>query len=425
MGIFCRNENDTSLFLRKPSTYWVTLVRLILITVPYILLHTNEKIGKCIYNSSLLSVLLRPHVTLAHMEEAHAISHLSKSSDYFSSFYSTSDSIRIPPLMLFLLSPFQTPDAGLWLSILLLLVDFLISYLLEQIGIQFVSRSHIFSDISNTSLNLRPLEEDDLQRKLPDEIRPQNEHIFPIYKSDLDSSSKSTEEQLSEENKTVRPLINMRDIPLISAQLYYWSPFTFLPTGLWHCFQNIPSLFLVASFYESLSGSLSMTSFYIAVAVYMEPHHIMYLVPIILVINVGNIGQSSTTTTTTMTAQKKQNIVSSSYAAAVVVVLFTLWSLCLQGISYHLLGSIHYWKALRSVYGTTWLTNGPNLSLQWYFRMQIFSRFRHYFGAMFALFPFVLVGPIYLRFIRYPEVQVRMHEFLKRKSVCCRIMLFE
>jgi len=401
---------DSSLFLRKPSTYWVTLIRLSLILLPSLISSTTSiicsgAIGRWLYNPSFLTILIRPHESLAYLEEAHAVQILSKS-DYFSSFYLTNDSVRIPPLVLVLLSPLmETSNPGLWLSMLLLLADFFISSLLEKIGIQLLGKSRSPPDDSIGS-QPRPIGEDDLQRKLPDTIRPQNEHIFPIYRNDSDSMS--TFDGSSEQESNIRkpkPLIDMRSIPLLSAQLYYWSPFTFLPTGLFYCWQNIASLFLVASVYESScyssSGSLSMASFYLAVAAYMEPHHVVYLVPIILMINVNDFRKISPIST--LASKSNTRIVKSTLF---VVILFAVWSLCLQGISYSLVGSKNYWKILRAVYGNTWLTSGPNLSLQWYFRMQIFSRFRAYFGTMFALFPCVLVGPICLRFIRYPGVQL-------------------
>jgi hypothetical protein len=93
--------------------------------------------------------------------------------------------------------------------------------------------------------------------------------------------------------------------------------------------------------------------------------------------------------------------------AVVVILFFALWLFLLHGISCSLVGGLeNYWSVLGTMYGSTWLTASPNLSLQWYFRMQIFSRFRDYFGAVYAGIPFVLVGPLCLRFYRYPGLLV-------------------
>ena len=409
-----RKTNDSN-FLRKPSTYWVTLIRLALIILPYLIPSATTRTisgwtqttGKWLYNPSFLSILFRPHESLAYLEEARAIQTLSKSNN-FSSLYLGNDSIRIPPLLLVLFSPLmETSNPGLWLSIILILADFLISYLLEQIGVQLLLVKYRSPPDDSIGSQLpRPIEEDDLQRRLPDTIRPQNDHIFPINRSDLDSISTLKGSSKQESNmQRPEPLIKMRNIPLLSAQIYYWSPFTFLPTGLFYCWQNIPSLFLVASVYESSchssSGSLSMASFYLAVAAYMEPHHIVFLAPVIMMSYVNDFNQTFIRSTSA-----SKNNTTTIKSAIFVTVLFAVWSFCLQGITYSLVGSKNYWKVLGTVYGNTWLTSAPNLSMQWYFRMQIFSRFRAYFGTIFALFPFVLVGPIFIRFIKYPGVLV-------------------
>lgn len=403
-------KND-QFFLTTASTYWVTLGRLALIMLPYFVSSTSVE---WLYNPSFLSVMGRPHESLAHLEEAHAIQALSKSKN-FSSFYEGNEIIRIPPLVLAVFSPLmETSDPGLWLSILLLLVDFLISYLLEQIGIRLLGPTSFpsSSDDNIPSQPQRPIEEEDLQRKLVESVRPQYAHIFPIYRYDtnnLDIKSSRQESNNNNNTREVEPsMIAMRSLPLLSAQIYYWSPFTALPSGLFYCWQNIAPLFLVASVYESScysssGGSLSMASFYLAVAAYLEPHHIVYVLAIIFLSSVNDFNKRPSSGTA---ASKETSSSKMVKPAMFVIFFFTLWSLCLQGISYGLVGPKNYWKVLGTIYGNTWFTTSPNLSLQWYFRMQIFSRFRRYFGTMFAGIPFVLVGPLCLRFLRYPGVQL-------------------
>ena len=401
-------KKNNQFFLTTASTYWVTLGRLALIMLPYFVSSTSLE---WLYNPSFLSVMGRPHESLAHLEEARAIQALSKSKS-FSSFYLANDFIRIPPLVLAVFSPLmETSDPGVWLSILLLLIDFLISYLLEQIGIRLLgpSSSPSSSD-DNISLRPRSIEEDDLQRKLPESVRPQYAHIFPIYRYGNNSDIiEGSSKQESNNTPDPEPSIAMRSLPLLSAQLYYWSPFTALPTGLFYCWQNIASLFLVASVYESScygssSGSLSMASFYLAVAAYLEPHHIVYVVPIIFLPSIHDFNKTPSSSSTASKNSSKM-----VKPAMFVIFFFAVWSVFLHGISYSLVGPKNYWKVLGTIYGNTWLTTSPNLSLQWYFRMQIFSRFRDYFGNIFALIPFVLVGPLCLRFLRYPGVQVSFY----------------
>jgi hypothetical protein len=390
-------KKNMASFLTSASTYWVTLVRLGLIVLPCFV--SSKSFMECFYNPSFLSVLIRPHESLPHLEEAHAIWALAsnKSSKTFSRFYVANDSVRIPPLILAVFSPLETTgsNSGLWFSLLLLLIDILISYLIEQIGIRLLgllSSSQSLDDDDNISSQpKRPSQEEDLQRRLPESGQPQHAHIFPIY----------------ETKRGQEPSIPLRSLPLLSAQIYYWSPFTALPTSLYYCWQNIPSLFLVASVYESIrssssGGSLSMSSLYLAVATYLEPYHIVYVVPIILLssFNHHNIFPSSSAPTPSTWDLKTVK------PGVFVIVCFALWSLLLQGTTYSFVGPESYWRVVGAIYGDTWLTTSPNLSLQWYFRMQIFSRFRDYFGAIFAGIPFVLIGPLCLRFFRYPGVLV-------------------
>ena len=442
----------TTSFLTATSTHGATLVRLALIVAPYLIVCAHSPSTEWLYNPSLLSVLVRPHQSLAHLEEARAIQALSpavsSAPTNFSGFYPANDSIRIPPLVLAVFSPLLGLPSdrvrGLLVSILLLLIDFAIACLLEQIGIRLLLglRSNTSNNddegndqgISSQQQQQQPIrrgtiEEEDLQRKFPESIRPPYSHIFPIYRnhtqtkeclSNEEESDKNPTQREKEESEPAEPLISMASLPLLSAQLYYWSPFTALPACVYNCWQNIPTLFLVASVYESvcycdircrsspsssagnasgLSGSLSMASFYLAAAAYLEPHHVIYVVPILFMSSVHrydfNFARQSKNTNGCMVKP-----------AVFFVFCFVLWSLLLQGISYGLVGPSNYSRVLGSIYGNTWLTISPNLSLQWYFRIQTFARFRDYFGAVFAGIPLVLIGPVYLRFLRYPVVQV-------------------
>ena len=288
-------KKDTRHFLTVPSTVWVTLVRLGLIVA------SSLSSMKWFYNPSFVSILIRPHQSLSQLEEAHAIRVLASDGliTDFSRFYNANDSIRIPPIVLAVFSQFtettKGSNFGLWLSFLLLFVDILISYLLEQIGIRlldldFSSRSSNGGESSSQAKIEPPNEEEkEVQLKLLERVRPQFAHIFPIHALDDDTSEgqslyaeeSSGSKERNTEHKTYEPSIPLKSLPLLSAKMYYWSPFTALPSSLLYCWQNIPLLFLVASVYESSSssasgGSLSMASFYLAVATYMEPHHVAY-----------------------------------------------------------------------------------------------------------------------------------------------------
>lgn len=380
---------DAGRFLTSASTTWVTLVRLGLILLPR--LASSISSMKWFYSPSFLSVIIRPHQTLSQIIEAHAVRALAsdRAPTDFSSFYNANDAVRTPPIVLAIFSKFiKMPNFELWLSLFLLVVDILISYFLEQIGIgllalAFSSQSSNAGETSSQSKHEQSKKEGESQTELLERVRPEFAHIFP-------TNSSTTDDQ---------PLISLKSLPLLSAQLYYWSPFTALPSSLLYCWQNIAPLFLVASIYESIcssssGGSLSVAAFYLAVATYIEPQHIVLIAPIILISSFhSSAGTSKCDSKTTK-------------AAVFVVLSFITWSLLLHGASCSLVGLENYWRILGTVYGNTWLTTSPNLSLQWYFRMQMFSRFRDYFGAIFAAIPFTVVGPLCLRFFRYPWVLI-------------------
>ncbi len=400
-SIMTAAKKDGGRFLTSASTFWVTMVRLGLIFLPRVT--SSVSVMKWFYSPSFLSVLVRPHQSLSQIMEAHAVRALAsdRSPTDFSSFYNAIDSVRIPPIALMIFSKFMdAPNFELWLSLFLLLVDILISYFLEQIGIgllalAFSSQSSNGRKTSSDTKDEQSTEEDESQQELLERVRPEFAHIFPI-----DSQEQSKQ-----------PLIPLKSLPLLSAQLYYWSPFTALPSSLFYCWQSIAPLFLVASIYESIcssssGGSLSISSFYLAVATYLEPQHVAFAAPVTMIASFrSDVGLSKSDSKTTK-------------SAVFVVISFFAWSLLLHGASCGLVGVDNYPRILSTVYGNTWLTTGPNLSLQWYFRMQMFSRFRDYFGAIFAAIPFIVIGPLCLRFFRYPWVLVSsLIRFVKAASL--------
>jgi GPI transamidase subunit PIG-U len=493
-------------FLSTPSTYVVTLIRVLLMLLPHLLL-SEERGGGCGYDDeyviddtsssrsgdtnrngrrasvsmtarqlllewldspALRSVLVRPHETLAHWQEAHAVRALSSGGSVGEMYGSGDHSIRIPPLVYAAWSPWMgasaagasapattttattffppppLPPPDLLLSCVLLLVDLVLACMLDRIG----NRLLLVSVDDGTSSRQND-EEERLQRIMPEVIRPPYAHIFPIHgpshhhQQHHDSQPPPAHQQQREREQEDTPvLIAMARLPLLAAQLYYWSPLTALPSAIHHCWQCVPALFLVASIHEacgarknrrhgdhgaegggnggSSSSLLTASTFCLAVAAYLEPHHAVFLIPNI-VLHCRQQRNNDHEDDGRGTPFFKVTVTMASVA------LFLLWSFCLHGLSYTLVMAggptlnaannnyysnnnyVYYWNAvLGAMYGNAWMTTSPNLSLQWYFHIQLFSRFRAYFGAMFTGIPFVLVGPLVLRFGRdYPEVLVR------------------
>jgi GPI transamidase subunit PIG-U len=93
---------------------------------------------------------------------------------------------------------------------------------------------------------------------------------------------------------------------------------------------------------------------------------------------------------------------------------YVFWSLCLQGLSFLLVGGSQYTAALQSSFGDVllWKHVHPNLSVLWYLNMEIFERYRVYFAVLIGGLPYLLLVPITIRLHRYPMVLVSRHEFL-------------
>lgn len=383
-------------FLSTPSTYWVTLIRLLLILLPRLLNGSDYGNGtsslfltsQWLYSPAFLSVLVRPHETLSHLQEAQAVQALSGGKT-LGEIYNANHSIRIPPLVFAALSRFTDIwfSTELLFSLILVFVDMGIAYMLEQIGNRLLLS---LDDPKNE-------EEESLQRILPETIRPPYAHIFPIYTPrEPEPDAEATQDQSA--------MIPMASLPLLAAQFYYWSPFTAFPSGLYQCWQNIAPLFLVASIYESCRthGSVTMSTFYLAVAAHLEPHHAIMIIPIgLLLCRNDDRGSFSKVT------------------LPISIALFGLWSMGLQVLACSLVTTApntcyaYYLNSvLGATYGDAWLTTSPNLSLQWYFHMQLFTRFRAYFGAIFTGIPFVMVGPLSIRLGNYPGVLVSALDIL-------------
>jgi hypothetical protein len=361
-------------FATSLSTLAVTALRLLLILTP----HCHDQVlnnlsssfpTNWIYSPSLISIFIKPHWTLDHVKEAHAIQQLL--SGNFVNAYQANQSIRLPPLVLAALSPLLSLDnPELWLALMLLLVDFGIAYLLEAFG-----RQVLYGNNNSAQLT----KEEEIQRQLPKVIRPAFAHIFPIQR----------QQSTSDDDDDEPPLFRMASLPLLAAQLYYGCPITMLASGLYYCFQTIPCLLVLLGLHESSRprASYSLACFWVALACYMELHNAVFLMPVLLWL------APSTASST------KQHIL--------VVVFFLTWSASLQGLSFGLVGPSNYWNVLEATYGVGWKIMSPNLSVMWYFHMQLFTRFRDYFGILLIGLPYLLVIPLTIRLHAYPMVLVR------------------
>lgn len=359
-------EPTRPLFWSRSSTILVTVIRLLIIILQSVLPFQLVFPNNWLFSPNLISVLVRPHQTLWHVREAAAIQHLL--SGKFADAYRANQTIRLQPLLLApLCNLIPLKNAEMSLGIILLVVDFLIAHFLDVLG-----RQILFG--SNPNID----EEERLQKQMPLVVRPPSAQIFPIKRKIPQFAT----------NKESQPLLPMSALPLLAAQLYYWSPVTAMAGGTFHCFQNLPFFFILGSLClaSRFRGPESLASFCLAVAAYIEPHNCVFLVPLALWISPSH-------------AQR-----------LAAVFFFLLWSAALQVISYSIVGPSQYMDVLQATYGFGWEALSPNLGMLWYFHMQLFGRFQDYFGMMLSGLPFLLVVPLLFRLHKYPMVLVSQHE---------------
>lgn len=192
----------------------------------------------------------------------------------------------------------------------------------------------------------------------------------------------------------------MESLPSLAAQFYYWSPATALPGSVYSCFQALPAFFLVASLWEASrrGGSHFLSTFLLAVGSYLELHHLVFLLPLLAL-----------------------RLTQAKGTALPMVLSFLFWFACLHGLSYQLVGPTMFSKVLQATYGLGWRTIRPNLSVQWYLSMQLFARFREYFGALLLGLPYIIVIPVATRLYRYPMVMVRCNAKCTRDNPIVQI----
>ena len=375
------------------STIVATMMRLLLIAVS----HSDQlrnpvilPISNYIYSPIVQSVFVRPHQTIKHVQEANSIRQVL--SDRFFNAYQANKSIRLPPLILAAISPFcqidkLEDDRNFYASLFLLVVDFLIACLIWEVG-----RSNLLPE----KPNIHEKEEIRLQNHLPLAIQPQNAHIFPLTRDSMTPrkqlGNQDQKNDTGSYNSSQEPFLQLLCLPTLASQLYYWSPITALAGGTYHCFQNLPCFFLLACIHESCrqgKRARSLSTFYLAVAAYIEPHFVVFLVPAMIL------------------ASRECTLPKPNGMRTMMVLTFACWSIIFQILSYFLTGPGIYASMVDACYGFRWKNLSPNLSLLWYFQIQLFGRFRDYFGIQLTGLPYVLVAPLTVRLYKYPVALVR------------------
>lgn len=349
------HKSKQSSFLLSPYTIGATAIRCACV---FKLLFPTEWLP-WIHSRALQSALVDGIFTLRHVHEAAAIRQLIVPHSFVTAY--KSGSIHLPPLLLAFFQPIlQISEAWqhITLGLCLIAVDLFIAWTLERLG--------------RVLLQQRKTKwEDELQDKVPEAIRPKLAHVF----------------QVTKENKAA--IITSENIPLLMAQLYYWSPITVVASNVFMSFHNLPVLFATVALLNASQGSLVWSSLSLVLACYINVHHAIFLVPSVILIH-----------------ERRKSVPVFLFSFVVLVVAF-------QALAVYLVGESNYLSVVTATHGWTFQIQGiePSLSTMWYVGMEMFDRFSIYFTILIGGAPYLLVSPLWIRLYRYPEAMVRGHCF--------------
>jgi hypothetical protein len=357
------------------SLNWIIISVVVRLAILFRMLPTDLSLW--IQSPALASAVVSPVYTLDHVREAVAIRQLVEPHRFVEAY--TGRQIHIPVLLLSCLEPLvEAVSSEYWQHVIfgfiLLLVDFRIARTLEKLAKALLQRAK------------DDRWEESLQRRMPQVILPKLSHIFPIWTEPIMLSSSESQEKVDIESK---PLFHMDDLPFMVAQLYFVSPVTALSSGVFDCVQNVRTLLVLFAILQACrkSGSAVATAFSLAAATYIDIHSVVFLVPAAIFLYEKK-GQCSTNA---------------------LVVLFVVFSVCLQGLSFLLVGPRDYISIVLTTHGHVFQLAGvaPSLSVLWYFAMEVFQRFTLYFTILLGGLPYLLVAPATIRLYCYPIELVR------------------
>jgi hypothetical protein len=359
------------------SLNWITISVVVRLAILFRMLPTDLSLW--IESRALASAIISPVFTLDHVREAAAIRQLVEPHRFVDAYHGRQ--IHMPVLLLSCLEPLvEAVSSEYWQHVIfgffLLLADFLIAQTLAKLAKGLLQRAK------------DDLWEETLQRRMPQVILPKLSHIFPIWTEPIMPSISEGDSQEKVETES-EPLFHMNDLAFMVAQLYFMSPVTALSSGVFGCVQNVRTLLVLFAILQACqkSGSTIVTAFSLAAATYIDIHSVVFLVPAAIFLYEKK-GQRSTSG---------------------LVVLFVIFSGCLQGLSFLLVGPRDYLSIVLTTHGHVFQLAGvaPSLSVLWYFAMEVFQRFTLYFTILLGGLPYLLVAPATIRLYRYPIELVR------------------
>jgi GPI transamidase subunit PIG-U len=367
--------------------------------------------------------------------------------------------IHLPPLVLLLLetilSILQTKQSFLLFRFFLLFIDGMIAMQFYQLVSNLLSRQQQQDadadapthqqnddDIDNRSSNNSSSEIHIMTHYMNPKLYPSHQmlQIFPISCSSSffssfsnimtkdkaadiptdDTTGTSTNDtnchNSTPKTKAVSSLIQWQDLPAVISLLYYMNPITILSTiASSHqkyndnniCFQNIITLLIIYTLHISTKKrseiSIVYISFLLSILSYIDCHYTILFIPISLFVAAGKQTQQS------HGGIKNNSELPIRTVIVPMLVLYSTFTLMLHIIAGLLVGFDNYYAILLTTHLDTFRIANlqPNLSLLWYFGMEVFVPFHRYFTLLLGGLPYFTIIPMTIRLYHYPSVLVR------------------
>lgn len=336
-----------------------------------------SSITDVLYSPALASALVNPLYTVEHLREGIFLLDRSGVGTGLDAAYEGSV-FHLPPILLALIRPlFQAIKSKAMQEIvigaLVVFVDLAVAILIYHVAV-FASCGGI-------------KREAELEGKMDDKIRPKRAWIFGL---DTWSNNELTEE------KTQEPVVLMAAIPQLCCLVYYCNPISILVSSCTSSpsFQGMINILILVAVRIAMTNDAAwakwralLSTLPLALAAYIEPYQVVYLIPMAIWIGRSNDGN-----------QFNKGTVGATIAS------FCVWFGLLHVSSTLLVKE--YTTVLAKTYGHVhgFVDMSPNMGLSWYFFIQVFDRFRRYFVAMFNLLQFIFIAPLAIRLHNYPIV---------------------
>ena len=218
---------------------------------------------------------------------------------------------------------------------------------------------------------------------------------------------------------TLSSWIPWNDLPIVVALLYYMNPVTILATiaSSHHhshdiCVQNLITLLILYTIHVSTKKrsetSIVHISFLISILSYIDCHYTLLAIPISLLVATGQPQSRTNENDDGAYGNQYNTKLPTRTVILPMFVLYIIFTIVLHTLSGLLVGFQNYYPIFVATHLSTFHISNlqPNLSLLWYFGMEIFIPFHRYFTFLLGGVPYFTVIPMTIRLYQYPSVLV-------------------